>query len=178
MSARDVENILLKADPGGPTTTSRKPRPGSSTSTRLTRSRAKPTTRRSTPRRLRRRRSAGAAEDPRGDDSVGAARRAAASNPHQEFLTIDTTNILFVCGGSFAELDKVIERRFGGTAASAFGAEISSRARRRTRAEWFEQVLPEDLIEYGPDPRVHRPPAQWSLRSTKLSRDDPDHDPD
>ncbi|MEX2107773.1 MAG: ATP-dependent Clp protease ATP-binding subunit ClpX, partial [Solirubrobacterales bacterium] len=68
-------------------------------------------------------------------------------HPHQEFLTIDTTNILFVCGGSFAELDKVIERRVGDRGVG-FGAEISSREK-KDKGEWFEQVLPEDLIEYG-----------------------------
>ncbi|HET7507948.1 MAG TPA: ATP-dependent Clp protease ATP-binding subunit ClpX, partial [Solirubrobacterales bacterium] len=68
-------------------------------------------------------------------------------HPHQEFLTIDTTNILFVCGGSFAELDKVIERRVGDRGIG-FGAEISSRAK-KDAGEWFEQVLPEDLVEYG-----------------------------
>jgi ATP-dependent Clp protease ATP-binding subunit ClpX len=68
-------------------------------------------------------------------------------HPHQEFLTIDTTNILFVCGGSFAELDKVIERRVGDRGIG-FGAEISSREK-KDAGEWFEQVLPEDLIEYG-----------------------------
>jgi ATP-dependent Clp protease ATP-binding subunit ClpX len=68
-------------------------------------------------------------------------------HPHQEFLTIDTTNILFVCGGSFAELDKVIEQRVGDRGVG-FGAAISSREQRDS-GEWFEQVLPEDLIEYG-----------------------------
>jgi ATP-dependent Clp protease ATP-binding subunit ClpX len=68
-------------------------------------------------------------------------------HPHQEFLTLDTTNILFVCGGSFAELDKVIENRVGDRGVG-FGAAISSREQKDT-GEWFEQVLPEDLIEYG-----------------------------
>src|SRR5208282_2901505 len=47
-------------------------------------------------------------------------------HPHQEFLTIDTTNILFVCGGAFAELDKVIERRIG-RQGIGFGAAIESK---------------------------------------------------
>ncbi len=47
-------------------------------------------------------------------------------HPHQEFLTIDTTNILFICGGAFAELDKVIERRTGNRGVG-FGAAIDSR---------------------------------------------------
>src|SRR5436309_1328305 len=68
-------------------------------------------------------------------------------HPHQEFLTIDTTNILFLCGGSFANLDKVIERRIGHKGVG-FGASIRSRAQKDT-GELFEQVLPEDLMEYG-----------------------------
>ena len=68
-------------------------------------------------------------------------------HPHQEFLTIDTTNILFVCGGSFAELDKVIERRIGHKGVG-FGAAISEPSHKDT-GELFEHVLPEDLMEYG-----------------------------
>src|SRR6201989_1382897 len=68
-------------------------------------------------------------------------------HPHQEVLTIDTTNILFICGGSFAELDKIIERRVGDRGVG-FGAAIASRTEKDT-GEWFEQVLPEDLIDYG-----------------------------
>src|SRR3977135_1556507 len=61
-------------------------------------------------------------------------------HPHQEFLTIDTTNILFVCGGSFAELDKVIERRIGHKGVG-FGAALSSAPIKDT-GELFEKVLP------------------------------------
>ncbi|MDX6634757.1 MAG: ATP-dependent Clp protease ATP-binding subunit ClpX [Solirubrobacterales bacterium] len=90
-------------------------------------------------------------------------------HPHQEFLTIDTTNILFVCGGSFAELDKVIERRVGDRGIG-FGAEISSREKKDT-GEWFEQVLPEDLIEYGLIPEfIGRLPVISAIH--QLSRDD------
>jgi ATP-dependent Clp protease ATP-binding subunit ClpX len=90
-------------------------------------------------------------------------------HPHQEFLTIDTTNILFVCGGSFAELDKVIERRVGDRGIG-FGAEISSREK-KDAGEWFEQVLPEDLIEYGLIPEfIGRLPVITAIH--QLSRDD------
>ncbi len=68
-------------------------------------------------------------------------------HPHQEFLTIDTTNVLFICGGSFANLDKVIERRIGHKGVG-FGASIRSRDQKDT-GEMFERVLPEDLMEYG-----------------------------
>jgi ATP-dependent Clp protease ATP-binding subunit ClpX len=68
-------------------------------------------------------------------------------HPHQEFLTIDTTNILFVCGGAFADLDKVIDRRVGEKRVG-FGAAVSSK-QERDPGVVFEQVLPEDLVEYG-----------------------------
>jgi ATP-dependent Clp protease ATP-binding subunit ClpX len=68
-------------------------------------------------------------------------------HPHQEFLSIDTTNILFICGGAFASLDQVIERRIGHQGVG-FGAEIQSKAQRDT-GEIFERCLPEDLIQYG-----------------------------
>jgi len=68
-------------------------------------------------------------------------------HPHQEFLTIDTTNILFICGGAFAGLDKVIERRTGHKTLG-FGADNTSRVD-KDPGKVFADVLPEDLIEYG-----------------------------
>ena len=68
-------------------------------------------------------------------------------HPHQEFLTIDTTNILFICGGAFANLDRVIERRIGHKGIG-FGAAIVSREHKDT-GEIFENCLPEDLVLYG-----------------------------
>jgi ATP-dependent Clp protease ATP-binding subunit ClpX len=68
-------------------------------------------------------------------------------HPHQEFLTIDTTNILFICGGAFADLDRVIERRIGHRGVG-FGAAMERRAHKDT-GEVFEKVLPEDLMQYG-----------------------------
>jgi ATP-dependent Clp protease ATP-binding subunit ClpX len=91
-------------------------------------------------------------------------------HPHQEFLTIDTTNILFICGGSFAELDKVIENRVGDRGVG-FGAAISSREDKEDKGEWFEQVLPEDLMEYGLIPEfIGRLPVVAAIH--QLSRDD------
>jgi ATP-dependent Clp protease ATP-binding subunit ClpX len=90
-------------------------------------------------------------------------------HPHQEFLTIDTTNILFVCGGSFAELDNVIEKRVSDRGVG-FGAAISSRKHDDT-GELFEQVLPEDLMEYGLIPEfIGRLPVVAAIH--QLSRDD------
>jgi ATP-dependent Clp protease ATP-binding subunit ClpX len=90
-------------------------------------------------------------------------------HPHQEFLTIDTTNILFVCGGAFANLDKVIERRIGHKGVG-FGANIESRLQRDTGA-LFEKVLPEDLMQYGLIPEfIGRLPVCSAVH--QLSRDD------
>jgi len=68
-------------------------------------------------------------------------------HPHQEFLTIDTTNILFICGGAFADLEKIIERRIGKKGVG-FAAEIEGRQERDV-GQLFAQVLPEDLMEFG-----------------------------
>ena len=78
-------------------------------------------------------------------------------HPHQEFLTIDTTNILFICGGAFADLDKVVERRIGhkGVGFGAVGAlEAQQGHRRAVRAG-----APRGPRRVRADPRVHRPPA-------------------
>jgi ATP-dependent Clp protease ATP-binding subunit ClpX len=68
-------------------------------------------------------------------------------HPHQEFLQIDTTNILFICGGAFVGLEEVIERRMN-EKALGFGADIKSKKERRT-TQLLDHVLPEDLIKYG-----------------------------
>ncbi|HJW75825.1 MAG TPA: ATP-dependent Clp protease ATP-binding subunit ClpX [Thermoleophilia bacterium] len=69
-------------------------------------------------------------------------------HPHQEFLTIDTTNILFICGGAFAGLDKIIERRIGRQGVG-FMADLSSIAQAKDTGEIFKHVLPEDLLNFG-----------------------------
>src|SRR5690554_845013 len=69
-------------------------------------------------------------------------------HPQQEFLQVDTTNILFICGGAFAGLDKVIRNRThkGGI---GFSAEVKSRDDQRPLSEALQAVEPEDLIQYG-----------------------------
>jgi ATP-dependent Clp protease ATP-binding subunit ClpX len=90
-------------------------------------------------------------------------------HPHQEFLTIDTTNILFICGGAFANLDKVIERRIGHKGVG-FGSIVSSKHDKDT-GDLFERVLPEDLVEYGLIPEfIGRLPVISVIH--QLSRDD------
>jgi len=68
-------------------------------------------------------------------------------HPHQEFLQIDTTNILFICGGAFVGLEEIIERRLN-EKTLGFGAEIKSRKEKRA-GQLLEHVTPEDLIRYG-----------------------------
>jgi ATP-dependent Clp protease ATP-binding subunit ClpX len=68
-------------------------------------------------------------------------------HPHQEFIQIDTTNVLFICGGAFAGLDKIIESRIGRKGVG-FGAEVVSRDEKDI-GELFAQVLPEDLLKFG-----------------------------
>src|SRR5213596_3500718 len=68
-------------------------------------------------------------------------------HPHQEFIQVDTSNVLFVCGGAFVGLDKIIETRVG-RSGMGFGAEIKSRDERKA-GEIFREVEPEDLLKYG-----------------------------
>jgi ATP-dependent Clp protease ATP-binding subunit ClpX len=90
-------------------------------------------------------------------------------HPHQEFLSIDTTNILFICGGAFANLDKVIERRIGHKGIG-FGASMESHHLKDT-GEVFEKTLPEDLVNYGLIPEfIGRLPVVSAVH--QLSRDD------
>jgi ATP-dependent Clp protease ATP-binding subunit ClpX len=68
-------------------------------------------------------------------------------HPHQEFIQLDTTNILFICGGAFGGLEDIIGNRIGKRGVG-FGAELSSKTDRRP-SELIAQVLPEDLMKYG-----------------------------
>lgn len=83
-------------------------------------------------------------------------------HPHQEFFVVDTTNILFICGGAFVGLDKVIQRRIG-QKEMGFGANIRQMSAPRT-TNLFERVQPEDLIRYGLIPEfVGRLPVVGTL---------------
>jgi len=68
-------------------------------------------------------------------------------HPHQEFIQIDTSNILFVCGGAFDGIDKIIENRIG-KKAMGFGANVESR-KDKDIGKIFEQILPQDLLKFG-----------------------------
>lgn len=67
-------------------------------------------------------------------------------HPHQEFIQVDTTNILFIVGGAFDSLDKIIQSRVG-KKSMGFGADVKSQ--RRNMGELLKQIQPEDLIKYG-----------------------------
>ena len=68
-------------------------------------------------------------------------------HPQQEFLQVDTTNILFICGGAFAGLDKIISQRNKGTSIG-FGAEVKTTEEKKV-GEWMKNLEPEDLLKYG-----------------------------
>ena len=85
-------------------------------------------------------------------------------HPHQEFIQIDTTNILFICGGAFDGIDKIVENRIG-KKTMGFGAEIRGQSE-RTDEELMSQVQPEDLLKFGLIPEfVGRLPMVVSLNS-------------
>jgi ATP-dependent Clp protease ATP-binding subunit ClpX len=69
-------------------------------------------------------------------------------HPNQEFVQVDTTNILFICGGAFDGLDKVIRQR-SEQSGIGFGAEVRSRDNRKDITRVLRDVQPEDLIKYG-----------------------------
>ena len=73
-------------------------------------------------------------------------------HPNQDFLQVNTADMLFICGGAFAGLEKVIERRSAGTGIG-FGAEVKSKDNRSLN-EMFAEIEPEDLIKYGLIPEL------------------------
>jgi ATP-dependent Clp protease ATP-binding subunit ClpX len=89
-------------------------------------------------------------------------------HPHQEFIQIDTTNVLFICGGAFAGLDRIIEARVG-KKGLGFGAHLRS-VSERTTDDVFAEVMPEDMLKFGLIPEfIGRLPVITSVRS--LDRD-------
>jgi len=85
-------------------------------------------------------------------------------HPHQEFVQVDTSNILFLCGGAFVGLDKIIRRRLGRSAMGFRAEDTESRWRKASESDILRQVLPEDLIKYGLIPEfVGRLPVLCSL---------------
>ncbi len=89
-------------------------------------------------------------------------------HPHQEFITIDTTNVLFILGGAFAGLEQIIERRVG-QQGMGFHGTVRSKAD-RDPGQLFSKVLPEDLVKFGMIPEfIGRLPVVGVVRS--LDRD-------
>merc|ERR1712093_156308 len=85
-------------------------------------------------------------------------------HPQQEFLQVDTSKILFICGGAFAGLDKVIEQRAQTGAGTGFGASVKSTDNKQAVSQLFKQVEPEDLVKYGLIPEfIGRLPVVTSL---------------
>ena len=85
-------------------------------------------------------------------------------HPHQEFIQIDTTNILFICGGAFDGIEKIIDARLG-KKSLGFGADIKSK-RKQTTGEILKNVLPEDLLKCGLIPEfIGRVPVVVTLES-------------
>ncbi len=83
-------------------------------------------------------------------------------HPHQEFIQIDTTNILFICGGAFDGLEKIIESRIG-QKSIGFNAELGN-MHKENIGEMFKQVLPEDFVKFGLIPEfVGRVPVSVGL---------------
>jgi ATP-dependent Clp protease ATP-binding subunit ClpX len=85
-------------------------------------------------------------------------------HPHQEFIQIDTTNVLFICGGAFAGLEKIVEQRVGNSG-MGFGAVLRVKTD-RTTADAFSEVMPEDLLKFGMIPEfVGRLPVITSVHN-------------
>jgi len=85
-------------------------------------------------------------------------------HPHQEFIQIDTTNILFICGGAFDGIEKIVENRTG-KKSMGFGAEVRSK-NERAGADIMSQVRPEDLLKFGLIPEfIGRLPALVTLNN-------------
>jgi len=85
-------------------------------------------------------------------------------HPHQEFIQIDTTNVLFICGGAFAGLEKIIETRVG-KSGMGFGAVLRVKTD-KTESDPFSDVMPEDLLKFGMIPEfVGRLPVITSVHN-------------
>ena len=85
-------------------------------------------------------------------------------HPHQEFIQIDTKNILFICGGAFEGIEKIIESRVA-TSSMGFGAQLKSN-KDKARDEYLKQLIPQDLVKFGLIPElIGRLPIHATLDS-------------
>ncbi|NKZ06775.1 ATP-dependent Clp protease ATP-binding subunit ClpX [Actinomadura latina] len=86
-------------------------------------------------------------------------------HPHQEFIQIDTTNVLFICGGAFAGLEKIVESRVG-KQGMGFGAQIRSKTSFEESSAMLGDVMPEDLLKFGMIPEfIGRLPVITSVHN-------------
>ena len=86
-------------------------------------------------------------------------------HPQQEFLQVDTSKILFICGGAFSGLDKVVEQRNHTGAGIGFGAEVRGKDQQKSLTDHLAEVEPEDLVKYGLIPEfIGRLPVVATLR--------------
>ncbi|MFT5635464.1 MAG: ATP-dependent Clp protease ATP-binding subunit ClpX [Cognaticolwellia sp.] len=91
-------------------------------------------------------------------------------HPQQEFLQVDTSKILFICGGAFAGLDKVVEQRCHTGTGIGFGATVRGKEDEKTLTQRFQDVEPQDLVKYGLIPEfIGRLPVVATL--TELDED-------
>ncbi len=88
-------------------------------------------------------------------------------HPHQDFIQINTSNILFICGGAFEGLDKIVEQRLGANKSMGFRAPKSAEAKKEEREETIlTNLIPDDLLKYGLIPEfVGRLPVTVSLNN-------------
>ena len=89
-------------------------------------------------------------------------------HPHQDFIQIDTTNILFICGGAFEGLEKIVEERVG-KRSIGFGSQAQHSKEKRRQA-LFDNLDAGRPAQVRPDPRVRRPPRRSSSASRRSSR--------
>jgi len=86
-------------------------------------------------------------------------------HPQQEFLQVDTSKILFICGGAFSGLDKVVEQRNHTGTGIGFGAEVRGKDQEKSLTDHLAEVEPEDLVKYGLIPEfIGRLPVVATLR--------------
>ncbi|MDX1960880.1 MAG: ATP-dependent Clp protease ATP-binding subunit ClpX [Leptospiraceae bacterium] len=89
-------------------------------------------------------------------------------HPHQEYITVDTRNILFICGGAFVDLENIINTRIG-VKSIGFNSEIKTSDKALSRTEVLSQVLPDDLMKYGLIPEfVGRLPITATLEEADV----------
>ena len=92
-------------------------------------------------------------------------------HPNQELINVDTTNILFICGGAFVGLDKIVERRINSKSGIGFNAELKLRDEELDSSNLLKQLSPKDLTQFGLMPEfIGRLPIRASLDELKLDQ--------